>query len=73
VSVVLCSGLELIAEGLAHNGSVLSLDLSDNRISSVGAIELAEALHSDKCKVAELLLANNRIGELQGDSSRIVP
>lgn len=56
------AGVELIAEGLAHNGSLLSLDLSDNKVSSVGAIELAEALHGDNCKVAELLLANNKIG-----------
>jgi len=55
--------LELIAEGLAHNSSVLSLDLSNNAISSVGAIELAEALHSSKCRVTELLLSNNHIGE----------
>jgi hypothetical protein len=57
-----CAGIELIAEGLAHNSCLLRLDLSNNMISSVGAIELAEALHSAKCKVAELLLSNNRIG-----------
>lgn len=56
-------GLELIAEGLAHNGSVLCLDLSDNAITSVGAVELAEALHGESCKVAELLLDKNRICE----------
>lgn len=56
------AGVELIAEGLAHNGTVLSLDLSSNNITNVGAIDLAEALHSDKCKLLELRLANNRIG-----------
>jgi hypothetical protein len=42
---------------------VLCLDLSDNAITSVGAIELAEALHGESCKVAELLLDKNRICE----------
>lgn len=55
-------GMALIASGLASNGTLLSLDVSDNHVSSVGAIDLAEALHSDKCKVAQLLLHNNRIG-----------
>jgi hypothetical protein len=60
---LLCApGLALIASGLASNGTLLSLDVSDNHVSSVGAIDLAEALHSDKCKVAQLLLHNNRIG-----------
>jgi Ran GTPase-activating protein (RanGAP) involved in mRNA processing and transport len=57
-----CAGVELIAEGLAHNSCLLRLDLSNNLISNAGAIELAEALHSTKCKVADLLLSNNRIG-----------
>lgn len=55
-------GVGLIAAGLAQNSTLLSLDLSDNHVSSVGAIDLAEALHSDKCKIGALLLSNNRIG-----------
>jgi Ran GTPase-activating protein (RanGAP) involved in mRNA processing and transport len=38
------------------------LDLSDNKISNMGAIALAEALHSNKT-LAELNLNHNRIGE----------
>jgi Ran GTPase-activating protein (RanGAP) involved in mRNA processing and transport len=58
------AGVELLAEGLAANGTLVSLDLSNNAITCDGAIALAEALHSDKCCLAELQLANNKIGEL---------
>jgi Ran GTPase-activating protein (RanGAP) involved in mRNA processing and transport len=53
--------MELIADGLASNSSLLCLDLSDNKIGSAGALALAEALHSNKT-LAELQLSNNRIG-----------
>lgn len=68
VPVCVHTGVAAIAGGLACNSTVLSLDLSDNDISSVGALDLAEALHSDKCKVAQLLLHNNRIGACAGHS-----
>jgi hypothetical protein len=55
------AGIELIAEALAFNSSLLCLDLSDNKIGNAGALALAEALHSNKT-LAELQLSNNRIG-----------
>jgi hypothetical protein len=57
------TGAELLAEGLAANSTLISLDLSNNSISSAGAVALAEALHSDKCVLSELQLANNKISE----------
>lgn len=52
-----------MAEGLRSNGSLITLDLSSNAISSDGSVALAEALHSEKCVLAELQLAHNRIGK----------
>lgn len=60
------TGVEVLAEGLAANGTLLSLDLSGNDITCVGAVAIAEALHSDKCVLAELQLANNKIGGQAG-------
>lgn len=57
------AGIELIAEGLAGNSSLLCLDLSGNKIGNAGALALAEALHSNKT-LAELQLSNNRIGAI---------
>lgn len=51
----------MIAEALAVNSCLLTLDLSNNKLGNVGAIALAEALHSNKL-LAELQLNNNRIG-----------
>lgn len=55
------SGCDLIAEGLAANKMLTSLDLSNNKIRDMGAIALAEALHNNKT-LKELKLSNNRIG-----------
>jgi Ran GTPase-activating protein (RanGAP) involved in mRNA processing and transport len=55
------AGVELIAEALAFNSSLLCLDLSDNKIGNAGALALAEALHSNKT-LAELQLSDNKIG-----------
>jgi Na+-transporting methylmalonyl-CoA/oxaloacetate decarboxylase beta subunit len=55
------AGVEMIADGLSQNNTLLSLDLSSNAFGNVGAIALAEALHKNT-SLTELQLSNNRIG-----------
>ena len=54
--------LEPLAEGLATNASVTSLDLSKNKIGCDGARVLARVLAKDACVVSRLDLGDNEIG-----------
>lgn len=57
------AGCELIAEGLAVNRTLITLDLSKNKISDMGALALAEALHTNTT-LKELQLNGNSIGAI---------
>lgn len=62
-------GAELIAEGLASNRALATLDLSDNKIGDAGALALAAALGGGGgCALAALNLQNNCIGAHLGDA-----
>ena len=54
--------LEPLAEGLATNASVTSLDLSKNKIGCDGARVLARVLAKDACVVSRLELGDSEIG-----------
>ena len=51
-----------LAEGLAENASVTSLDLSKNKIGCDGATTMARVLAKDACVVSRLDLGDNEIG-----------
>ena len=53
-----------LAEGLAENASVTSLDLSANKIGCDGAVALARVLAQDRCVVSRLDLGDNEIGAI---------
>ncbi len=55
----------MLADALASNVSMLSLDLSSNRIGNAGAIALAAALHFNSTLV-DLQLGGNHIGVCVG-------
>lgn len=60
------AGAELLADGLAANRTLVTLDLSDNRIGDAGALAIAQALaRNGSGALAELNLANNSIGAMR--------
>ena len=54
--------LARLAEGLAENASVTSLDLSKNKIGCDGATTMARVLAETRCVVSRLDLGDNEIG-----------
>eukprot|EP00727_Mastigamoeba_balamuthi_P012601 m51a1_g7964 putative tyrosine-protein kinase transforming protein abl (185) ;mRNA; f:240954-242168 len=57
------SDARMLAEAVGHNQSVVVLDLSKNRISSDGAVSIAEALHDNTTLKELVLLDNLRFGD----------
>lgn len=55
------AGMELLAEGLHHNRSLIRLNLCRNKIGEQGAEALFRALSNDTCTVRELDVSWNEI------------
>jgi Ran GTPase-activating protein (RanGAP) involved in mRNA processing and transport len=56
-------GAKAIADLVARSGETQVIDLEKNLITDEGAIAIAQAISSDKCDLARILLAGNNLSE----------